>query len=725
MSTDETNLEQIKSAIDILFPAGSVIELRIPKAKDGSGRNQGTISGYYNNFEELANDLKALNDKNTYLGIYYTLNPVESSLLSRSYNKAKQNAEVTTQDSQIVKRNWLLLDIDPQRAAGISSSDDEKKLAKEKTLEVFNYLKINGWPRPLFGDSGNGYHLLYRLELENNSENTILIKNVLISLAQKFDTDKVKIDRSVFNAARIVKSYGTMARKGEELPEQGRYHRLSKLSDTVGGKECVSVEQLQIIADQAEIKTLTKTGGLVIGKYSKSTEITPDQLRAFLEFYELEIKEEAIDSEGKYKFVLDHCYFNPEHTNKDAAVFTSESGLGYKCFHNSCQDNHWRQFRDELEAKTGKRFSFKTLSETKESIKDEPEANKQENKHLQVKKLNLSEMRKTEWLWKHRIPLGLVTVFSGYAGIGKTLMALDLAARLSTGENFVDGLVNDNDPVSTLLLSDEDDPETLLGPRYVVAGGDLNRLQLVEGTVTPSGEMISVKLDKDISIIRQTLLENSDIKLVVIDPLMNYLGKKDGKNAQEVRDILMPLSRLAQEFNIAIIIIAHNSKQQGLNALHKIGGSAGIGEVVRMGWMFTANEDKTVTTMSQIKYNLGKFNGVEFTTVGEEIPDQPALGEQAKIKFLGESKLSADDIISDNEDFEVRKERKASRREQFIRDLFKSEKRVYIDSFKDDLTNKMSSSWETICRIAEKMGVYINGKDDKGKYWEFQLDWGS
>lgn len=724
MSSEEISLESIQAAIDVLFPETAVIELRIPKAREANGRNQGTISGYYSDHKELAKDIKEVANK--YTGVYYTLNPVEPSLLSRSCNKAKQNAEVTTQDSQIVRRRWLLLDIDPQRAAGISSSDDEKKLAKEKTLEIFNYLKINGWPRPVFGDSGNGFHLLYRVDLDNNSDNTTLIKNVLISLAQKFDTNTVKVDKSVFNAARIVKAYGSVARKGEELPEQGRFHRVSKLSDTVGGKDCVTIEQLRSIAEQAEIKTVTKTGGLIVDTHSGNTEITPDQLRAFLDFYEIGIKEEAIDNDGKYKFVLDKCYFNEEHAGKDAAVFTSGTGLGYKCFHNSCSDNHWRQFRDAIEAATGKRFSFRTLSETKEAVKDEPEQKKTEvDSHLQIKKLNLASMRKTEWLWTNRVPLGLVTVFSGDAGIGKTLMVLDFAARLSTGVDFVDGSVNDNDPVSTLLLSNEDDPETLIGPRYAVSGGDLNRLHLVEGTVNPKGELVSVNLDKDVQVIEKMLLENSDIKLVVVDPLMNYLGKKDGQKAQDVRAVLMPLSRLAQEFNIAVVIIAHNSKIQGVsNALHKIGGSAGIGEVVRMGWMFTANEDKSVTTMSQIKYNLGKFNGIDFNTIGEEIPGQPALGEQAKINYLGENKLAADDIVSDNEDFQVKKERKESRREQMIKDLFKDKERIYVNDFQKDIVAKLASSWDTVCRIADKMGVYINGKDTVGKYWEYKGDWG-
>lgn len=71
--------------------------------------------------------------------------------------------------------------------------------------------------------SGNGAHLLFRLaDLPANDENKKMIKNFLEGLAQRFDTDAVKIDTTVFNPARIWKLYGTAARKGDPLPA-GRY----------------------------------------------------------------------------------------------------------------------------------------------------------------------------------------------------------------------------------------------------------------------------------------------------------------------------------------------------------------------------------------------------------------------------------------------------------------------------------------------------------------------
>jgi hypothetical protein len=722
MSTDEISLENIQAAIKALFLLGEVVELRIPKAK-ANGRNLGTISGYYDDHAELANDIKSVASK--YTAVYYTLNPCEPSLISRSCNKSRENANETTQDSQIVRRRWLLLDVDPQRAAGISSSDEEKALAKEKTNEIHKYLKGQGWPRPLFGDSGNGYHLLYRIDLDNNSDVTALLKAVLVALASKFDTDKVKVDKSVYNAARIVKAYGSMAKKGEEHETQKRFHRVSKLAIATGGTECVTFEQLTAIAGTVEVVKTVEPGkktGLVAGKH---VEYNETHMRAFLDFYEIEVKSEGLEPDGRYKFILNECFFNPEHVNKDAAVFVGPTGLGYFCFHNSCSENHWRQFRDAVEVKFGKRFSFSTLKEaalTSHPADDEPVA--EPERHIKMAIIDMSKMDTTKWLWKNRVPLGAVTVFSGDAGIGKTLMALDLSARLTTGADFIDGTKNDNDPAAVMFLSQEDDTNTIIGPRFLSADGDLKRLFMVQGVEGNPGEISTVNLDQDIKLIEKEVLANSDIKLIVIDPLMNYLGAKKGNATQDVRKIMMPLSDLAKEYQIAILLLVHHNKQQGLaNALHKIGGSAAIGEVARMGWMFTKGEDHT--TMSQIKCNLGQFHGIDFRTIGITIPAYPHLGEQAKVDYIGENLQSADDIAADRESRDFKNDQRATKREQMLKDVFKEQEKKYVDEFSDQLMKDTCCSWDTLCRMADKLGVYRNGKDGTRAYWTYRDDWGA
>ena len=86
-------------------------------------------------------------------------------------------------------------------------------------------LREEGWPDPIVGDSGNGGHLLYRVELPVHDDG--LIRRCFQALALRFDDDTVKIDQSVFNPARIWKLYGTVSRKGDNLHE--RPHRLARI----------------------------------------------------------------------------------------------------------------------------------------------------------------------------------------------------------------------------------------------------------------------------------------------------------------------------------------------------------------------------------------------------------------------------------------------------------------------------------------------------------------
>jgi hypothetical protein len=159
--------EYIEAAIAALFRPGDVVELRIPKA----GRFR-TISGYFGDFAKLADAIEK--HSGDFEGIYYTLNPVNPALLSRANNNAKEYAQATTNDRDVVRRRWLLIDIDPVRPAGVSSSDLEKDAARLKAKAVRAWLSERGWPAPLAGDSGSGYHLLYRIDLENSAESTEL-----------------------------------------------------------------------------------------------------------------------------------------------------------------------------------------------------------------------------------------------------------------------------------------------------------------------------------------------------------------------------------------------------------------------------------------------------------------------------------------------------------------------------------------------------------------------
>jgi hypothetical protein len=209
---------EISCALNILIKPGAVAEVRAFK-------DRLTASGYFDDPDKMTREVARLEKKG--YQVYMTLNEVDPALLARAANRVKDRPKATTTDSDIERRRWLLLDFDPKRPSEVSATEEEKRTAELRTLEVREYLKELGWPDPVLGDSGNGYHLLYPIDLPNDQESANLVKGVLEALAFKFSDGAVDLDTSVYNAARLCKVYGTTARKGDSVPL--RPHRNSRL----------------------------------------------------------------------------------------------------------------------------------------------------------------------------------------------------------------------------------------------------------------------------------------------------------------------------------------------------------------------------------------------------------------------------------------------------------------------------------------------------------------
>jgi hypothetical protein len=212
--------DEIDRTVCTLFATNAVVELRAFKEYQ-------TLSGYYDDHEALAQAAARLDGQG--YAVYVTLNEVNTALLARAANRMRKayRGMPTTSDTDITRRRWLPIDLDPARPADVSSTSGERKAAQLRARDVRDFLSGQGWPEPVVGDSGNGAHLLYRVDLPNDRESSELVKGVLESLAFTFDDELVKVDTAVHNAARIWKVYGTTARKGDDT--EVRPHRASKL----------------------------------------------------------------------------------------------------------------------------------------------------------------------------------------------------------------------------------------------------------------------------------------------------------------------------------------------------------------------------------------------------------------------------------------------------------------------------------------------------------------
>jgi hypothetical protein len=217
--------QHILAAVRHFAEPGQVLELRALAVSTPAYRRPHTVSGYYDDPEALARD--AVRVAPQARGVYVTLNPLNPALLARAANRLREvdERDSLTPDTEVLRRRWLPIDVDPRRPSGVSATEAEHAAAHARALEIRAWLAGRGWPAPAYADSGNGAHLMYPIALP--AADGGLVERVLKALAFRFDDAAVAVDQAVANPARIWKLYGTPVRKGDHVPE--RPHRLARL----------------------------------------------------------------------------------------------------------------------------------------------------------------------------------------------------------------------------------------------------------------------------------------------------------------------------------------------------------------------------------------------------------------------------------------------------------------------------------------------------------------
>lgn len=199
-------------------------------------------AGYFDHPSHAATAIAALQEQ--YAGIYYTPNPVAPDLAARSYNRISSWAVLTTMDNHILRRKWLMIDIDPDRPSGISSTQAEFDAAFKVANTIAGMLEFEyGWPRPYINISGNGSHVLYHMDEDNSEQVRDTIQVFLKTLNGRFADLGCSVDTTTFNAARIFRVPGTWARKGDNIP--ARPHRKAVIMAQPLTHSRVSLAQMQ------------------------------------------------------------------------------------------------------------------------------------------------------------------------------------------------------------------------------------------------------------------------------------------------------------------------------------------------------------------------------------------------------------------------------------------------------------------------------------------------
>ncbi|MDZ4860564.1 MAG: AAA family ATPase [Candidatus Hydrogenedentes bacterium] len=233
---------------------------------------------------------------------------------------------------------------------------------------------------------------------------------------------------------------------------------------------------------------------------------------------------------------------------------------------------------------------------------------------------------KVDWLWRGFLARRKITVLDADPAVGKSLVTIDISARLSTGRCFPGGREG-CPPCSVVMLNAEDGEADTIRPRLEAAGADLSRVCTIS-TSAPGGKAESpISIPTDIDKIKEAIGE-CDANLLVIDPLMAFLsGSINAHRDQEVRRAMHALKCLAEETGVAILIVRHLNKTCGPNPLYRGGGSIGIIAAARVGLVIAKDPDNPERRVLAVsKTNVGTFPKslafvVEVTNVGTPVID--------------------------------------------------------------------------------------------------------
>ena len=147
-----------------------------------------------------------------------------------------------------------------------------------------------------------------------------------------------------------------------------------------------------------------------------------------------------------------------------------------------------------------------------------------------------------KWLLYPFIPLGKITILQGDPGEGKTTLALQIIATLTTGKPVWEG-APPMEPVNVIYQTAEDGLSDTIKPRLVAAGADCARVMVIDD----SDRVLTLDDDR-----LEQAIEQTGARLVVLDPIQGYIGASvDMHRANEIRPLMYRIAKLAEKYNIA------------------------------------------------------------------------------------------------------------------------------------------------------------------------------
>lgn len=546
-----------------------------------------TYSGYFSDIEAALPQLRSFDGS----AIYATLNPCVDACMSRTQGGQiiKIGKNPTTSGNDIEKRSWILIDFDPERPAGTNSTEEEKAHSERMMREVYKYLRNIGFQSPIVADSANGYHLYYKIDLDNTPENGKLISNFLKALDMFFSDTKAKVDTQVYDPNRIAKIIGTTSAKGKNTTARPqRVSRFVHIPDEVKVTPKAFIEKVA-----KEYPEAPKPD-----KYNNYSTAVFD-VDGFIAQHGIEVVKRTAFKDGE-KIVLKECPF--DHNHKDSAIFKFNNGaIGFKCFHNSCESYTWKDVRLHFDPNAYERKDYNAYRNSHRYDRGaQHTAIKVENEETGKKWLEPSSIK---WVDPSSFPfiptgvtaldkamlgltLGDVTILSGLAGSGKSslidFIILNAANRgyksaVWSGElqdfRFMSWL-DQMAAGKTNVVQHQGYENIYYAPQRV--SEKINKW--LDGKVWLYNNDYGSKWSQLMNDIKETVEENTP-SLIVIDNLtaLDLDSTGDDKNDRQ-KTFINEIKDFAKSKMVHVLLVCHPRKEQSFHMLRmeSIAGSSDL-----------------------------------------------------------------------------------------------------------------------------------------------------
>jgi hypothetical protein len=280
------------------------------------------------------------------------------------------------------------------------------------------------------------------------------------------------------------------------------------------------------------------------------------------------------------------------------------------------------------------------------------------------------------WLWQDRFPAGKLSILMGDPGLGKSTITIDIASRISTGAAWPDG---GKAPQGTvLILTAEDGLADTVRPRIDRQGGNPKCIAVLTSVKVGNDER-EFSLATDVDMLEQSI-KHIRPQIVIIDPLTAYLGGKDENKNAEIRGLLLPLTTLAEKYNVALLCVLHMNKSQG-KAIYRASGSIAFGAAPRAVFCVAKDPDNDERRLFfPVKTNLArppKGLAYSFDQAGKLIWESQPLD------------VDPEDVLGDSASATDREERIDA--EEFLNEVLKpGETMSAVDLFRDARQNQLS-----------------------------------